>query len=148
MTEYVLGFAFCKDSGYDYVLLIKKARPVAQAGKLNGIGGRVETEHDETPLGAMHREFCEETRIDNDQSAWVHFATLEHKQNPRPSVVHCYTARMPFSVLRLAKSPDPTEPVALLDLADLARADVMDNLHYLIPLALDNTVMPVTFTYR
>ncbi len=147
MTEYVLGFAFCQDSGNDYVLLIKKARPANQAGKLNGIGGRVETEHGETALSAMDREFREETGIAIDQTAWTHFATLEHP-GPRPSRVYCYLLRLPFSVLYQGKSPDPTEPVALLDLADLPRADVMANLYYLIPLALDNTVMPVTFTYR
>ncbi len=56
-VEYVLGFMFSPDE--KKVLLIWKNRPSWQAGKLNGIGGKVNP--GETPLEAMEREFIEET---------------------------------------------------------------------------------------
>lgn len=55
--RFVLGFCF--DIGYHNVLLIEKNRPPWQAGKLNGIGGKIE--EGESPSGAMVREFQEET---------------------------------------------------------------------------------------
>lgn len=58
--EYVLGFAFNEDNSK--VALIRKNRPQWQAGKLNGIGGKIE-ETDDTYENAMHREFYEETGL-------------------------------------------------------------------------------------
>jgi 8-oxo-dGTP diphosphatase len=54
---YVLGFAF----DGEWVLLLQKQRPAWQAGKLNGIGGKIEP--GEAPLDAMRREFFEETGV-------------------------------------------------------------------------------------
>lgn len=59
ITEYVLGFLF--NTKQNHVLLIKKNRPDWQAGKLNGIGGHIET--GESPIQAMIREFKEETGL-------------------------------------------------------------------------------------
>lgn len=59
--KYVLGFAFAEDG--KEVLLIRKNRPEWQAGKFNGIGGKVE--EGETPEQAMYREFHEEAGIKN-----------------------------------------------------------------------------------
>lgn len=56
-VEYVLGIMFSEDE--KKVLTIWKNRPSWQAGKLNGIGGKIEA--GESPLEAMHREFIEET---------------------------------------------------------------------------------------
>ena len=62
---YVLGFAFTTDGR---VALIQKKRPAWQAGRLNGIGGKVEgTEHS---AAAMVREFREETGVDTPEKAW------------------------------------------------------------------------------
>jgi 8-oxo-dGTP pyrophosphatase MutT (NUDIX family) len=57
MKTYVLGFVF--DRRYNNVLLVEKARPEWQAGKLNGLGGKVEV--GELPAAAMIRELREET---------------------------------------------------------------------------------------
>lgn len=57
--EYCLGFLF--DPSFENVVLIKKNRPEWQAGKLNGVGGKIE--EGETPLEAMVREFWEETTV-------------------------------------------------------------------------------------
>lgn len=62
---YVLGFAFTTDGR---VALIQKKRPAWQAGRLNGIGGKVEgTEHS---AAAMVRECREETGVDTPEKAW------------------------------------------------------------------------------
>ena len=55
--RYVLGFVFSE--ACDRVLLMWKNRPAWQAGKLNGIGGKIEA--GETAQHAMEREFTEET---------------------------------------------------------------------------------------
>jgi 8-oxo-dGTP diphosphatase len=59
MQEYVCGFLFSPDRAR--VLLIRKRRPTWQAGKLNGIGGKIELS--ETPIEAMRREFWEEAGV-------------------------------------------------------------------------------------
>jgi 8-oxo-dGTP diphosphatase len=59
MQEYVLGFMFNETA--DQVLLIRKATPDWQAGRLDGIRGKVADS--ETPLDAMVREFLEQTGI-------------------------------------------------------------------------------------
>jgi 8-oxo-dGTP diphosphatase len=69
-TRYVAGFLF--DPTLDSVVLIEKNHPPWQAGRLNGIGGHIET--DETSLDAMRREFREEAGLDIKK--WELFATL------------------------------------------------------------------------
>src|SRR5690606_37644269 len=54
------------------VLLIRKNRPTWQAGKLNGIGGKIE--RGETPAEAMRREFREEAGL--DRTDWQECLTL------------------------------------------------------------------------
>ena len=65
----VVGFAFKGDQ----VVLIRKSRPEWQAGKLNGIGGKVE--YFESPSDAMHRECLEETGVPVD---WVHRGVIHY----------------------------------------------------------------------
>lgn len=65
--NYVCGFAYCEGD----VLLIRKNRPEWQAGKMNGIGGKIE--HAEGIRSAMAREFKEECGIDTDPLQWTTF---------------------------------------------------------------------------
>lgn len=60
MKHYVVGFLF--SDNLKYVILVKKNRPEWQAGKLNGVGGKIEP--NEHPHDAMVREFKEETGAD------------------------------------------------------------------------------------
>jgi 8-oxo-dGTP diphosphatase len=69
--KYCLGFAFSLDRSK--VLVIRKKRPAWQAGRLNGIGGKLES--GETALVAMQRECQEETGL--RISHWEYFATIE-----------------------------------------------------------------------
>lgn len=57
MKHYVLGFLFNRQQ--NEVLLIEKKRPSWQAGRWNGIGGKIDPP-DDSPLDAMHRECREE----------------------------------------------------------------------------------------
>jgi 8-oxo-dGTP diphosphatase len=72
MQKYVLGFAF--NSLGEQVALILKNRPVWQAGKLNGIGGKIE--HEEPMHAAMVREFREETGVTTEDADWTLYAIL------------------------------------------------------------------------
>jgi 8-oxo-dGTP diphosphatase len=70
MKKYVVGFAFSEDA--QQVVLIRKNRPAWMAGKLNGIGGHIES--GESPLQAMVREFAEETGVSTALGGWREFA--------------------------------------------------------------------------
>ena len=71
VQHYVCGFLFSADRAQ--VLLIRKRRPAWQAGKLNGVGGKIEPT-DVAPLAAMTREFREEAALEiND---WQEILTL------------------------------------------------------------------------
>jgi len=76
-TNYVLGFVFNKSR--TKVALIKKNRPEWQAGKLNGIGGKIE--ENEACVDAMSREFLEETGYFIERNEWRHVLTME-KEHP------------------------------------------------------------------
>lgn len=70
--NYVLGFAFNSDRSK--VVMIKKSRPAWQAGKLNGIGGKIDPGED--ALTAMIREFAEECGVETATDDWHSFAKL------------------------------------------------------------------------
>lgn len=123
---YVLGFAISSD--LSQVLLIEKARPVWQKGKLNGVGGKVEV--GERPMDAMAREFWEETGTPTDSSNWKRFATLRGDWGS----VHCYfTHAVDF---RGRKYVETDEPVCIIDVRHLDQVDTIPNVRWLVPMAL------------
>lgn len=71
--RYVLGFAF--DQFIRRVLLIEKAKPAWQKGKLNGVGGTWEL--GETAVQGMTREFEEETDCVTTPGQWVNIGYME-----------------------------------------------------------------------
>ena len=73
MTKYVVGFMFSPDK--QFVALIRKNRPEWQAGKLNGIGGKIEA--GEWPRESMVREFEEETGVKTHPDEWVIAGRIE-----------------------------------------------------------------------
>lgn len=131
MKRYVLGFAF--DSARQHVLLIEKNRPEWQAGRLNGVGGKIEPE-DRNAFAAMAREFSEETGLNTTAEAWYRFAVME---SPNWHIT-CFTiAGLP---LHGAHAPEGQEQPQLIDV-NAIRAGVhpqpLSHLPWLISLALD-----------
>lgn len=70
--KYVVGFLFSTDRRH--VALIRKNKPAWQAGKLNGVGGKIEP--GESAYEAMVREFAEETGVTIFNDRWTCFAVL------------------------------------------------------------------------
>lgn len=120
--KYVLGFLFCPE--LNYVALIEKRRPDWQAGKLNGIGGKVEPEED--CRAAMVREFREETGA--TVTDWRYFCRMFGDDWE----VYCYAA---VGTHQIISTTD--EIVRFISLNALSEFNIIPNVHWLIPLALD-----------
>ena len=133
--EFVVGFAFSGDHGQ--VLLIKKARPAWQSGRLNGIGGKVEP--GETPEQAMIREFAEETKLEFEP--WDLFAIIN------TGWISIYFYRTFNDLIKSATSVTD-EPLMVCGIEDLPPKCLPD-VRWLVPLALDALVItPVTIRWR
>jgi len=134
MKHYVVGFLFDHRLVADrpYVCLIKKTHPAWQKGKLNGVGGHIE--EGESANDAMRREFREEAGL--DISKWKHFATLELSGE---FICNFFCSDMPND----ADAPEPIsvtdEKITWEEVYDLPE-NVISNLRWLIPLALDSSV--------
>ena len=131
MQGYACGFLFSPDRAH--VLLIRKRRPAWQAGRLNGIGGKIEP--GETPAGAMRREFREEAGMDVD-----HFREALVLTGPDWRG-HFFRA---FGDVDAAHGLTD-EKLEIHAVASLPR-DTIPNLHWMIPLILDDE--PTTGVYE
>jgi 8-oxo-dGTP diphosphatase len=140
MKLYVLGFLFSHD--LREVLLIRKNRPEWQAGKMNGIGGKIEVD-DIDKQKAMTREFHEEAGLWIEE--WRLFASMygadamSEDDGDRGWRVFCYCA-----VGDLAKCSTRTdEHVVIVRVADLCLyeqthdkpQEIVENISWMIPLA-------------
>lgn len=86
IDHYVLGFLI--DASERHVVLIRKSKPAWQAGRLNGIGGRIEAQ--ELPFEAMARECEEETG--RDWESWQEFLMMTRLDSPSLFLCHIYRA--------------------------------------------------------
>lgn len=130
-TQYCLGFLF--DEDYRAVMLIRKARPDWQKGKLNGVGGHVE--EGEEPLQAMAREFKEETGASIAEGTWRCFGALEGTDFR----VHLFYTTLPAAALYSIwnEAPKSGEQVGLYHPFNLAsRGDVLSNVPWLVHMAM------------
>ena len=84
--NYVLAFIYDK---FGNILLIRKNRPEALAGKLNGIGGKVE--ENELPIAAVLREIKEETDLELDSNLLTYLGSFGNAGWSAPGKVYCYT---------------------------------------------------------
>lgn len=130
--EWVVGFAF--DESAEVVVLIRKARPEWQAGRLNGVGGKVEPDVDVVDgavsiVAAMTREFAEETGVRTGREEWQHFASLKWEEG----TVHFFRL-FDWRVVRDSRTLTD-EPIEVHRVAELDRARVTPNLRWLVPLA-------------
>lgn len=134
MSDYkhwVVGFVFKNRSE---VALVTKNRPEWQKGRLNGVGGKIE--EGETSVEAMRREFKEEAGA--DIAEWREFALLKEK----PGDVKFLVAHGDYALTSMTD-----EPVAWYKIDDLKNAPIMPDLHWLIPLALDDNNRYVSIDY-
>ncbi len=131
--DYVLALLFTADARE--VVLVRKTRPVWQAGRVNALGGKVhEGEH---LIDAARREVLEEAGVDVEQ--WEEFLVW-HDAEYRLRVVRAFD-----DAARLSRTAEDQE-VFLADVGGLP-LNVIDNLRWIIPLALDRDVaMPVEVT--
>lgn len=141
----VAGFLFVQSE----VLLVEKKSPRWQAGLLNGVGGKVNA--NEAFDDAMRREWTEETGLDNPE--WRLFAC----EQGRDYCVYFYTARqhaikalMPPAMLSVRRQNDVGERLLWNSVPTTHISNnVVGNLKWLIPLALDPRELPaVTFDAR
>jgi len=132
MIEYVCGF-LVRD---DLIALIRKVKPKWQAGKLNGVGGKIEP--GETPMQAMSREWLEESGVPHE--SWEHAATIG-----KPGwLVHFFVGRAE----QLHTFKAAVEQVTWYFREELP-ADVIPNLRWLVPMCLDEELeRPVQVRYR
>lgn len=124
--HYVLGFCF--DDDLAQVVLIAKLRPAWQAGKLNGLGGKVLPQ--ESGAVAMAREFGEECGVGTSPLDWTHFC----KMSGVDFEVHCFAMASSKVVEAVHSVTDETiqvRPVTTLHTLRLA-----DGLPWLVPMAV------------
>jgi 8-oxo-dGTP diphosphatase len=115
-------------------------RPAWQAGKLNGLGGKIE--FGETPLDAMRREFYEEAGV--DIAEWQEVLQLSGSDDAGSGVSwrgHFFRA---FGNLDAPRATTDAQ----LERCDTAAlpADIIPNLRWMIPLMLDDE--PIAGAYR
>jgi len=129
-TQYVCGFAFDR-TGYR-VVLIRKTKPLWQAGLWNGVGGKVE--HGESLARAMSREFEEETSLQVPEGLWHRFLRLDGKG----WIVHFFRAfDVPVEFCRTVE-----EEVVGIHQTLYLPTSVVPNLRWLVPLALQAEFVP------
>lgn len=144
MTRYVVGFAFWRDK----VLLIhKKKGPSYVVGKLNGVGGKIES--GETVLTAMVREFMEETGVETWPSVWTEIAVMKGDANEGNDYeLNILYAFLPdLADFEKIKNPEKAgEELEWIPLDNLRDFGIVENLKWIIPLALDRTTPYLTIT--
>lgn len=130
--RYVVGFAFHSHGEPNVrpkVVLIRKVKPDWQAGKLNGVGGKIE--QGESPEQAMAREFQEEAGIISDPIDWAVFARCEFRG---AQVVFLRAFDEAFARSK-TMTPETIEHRAVFGIDEIPEGRIIPNLRWLIPLA-------------
>lgn len=132
MQEYVCGFLFSTDR--ERVLLIRKRRPAWQAGRLNGVGGKVEA--GETPEAAMAREFREEAGLSVE--GWKKVVVLTGE--PSPADARGWRGHFFRAFGDLGGAVAQTDEALEVHPVRPLPADAIPNLNWIVPLMLDDEV--------
>jgi 8-oxo-dGTP diphosphatase len=128
---YVLALLFTANRRQ--VVLIRRTRPVWQADRVNALGGRLMD--GESPGDAARREVREESGVDVKQ--WAEVLVWDDAE------YRMHVMRAVSELAGAARTMEDQE-VFLADVESLP-ANVIDNLRWLVPLALDADVaLPVT----
>lgn len=125
---YVLALLFTPDRRQ--VALIHKSRPAWQAGRINALGGKIAP--GESATAAARREVREEAGVDVPEEAWREFL-IWHDPVYRMHALSAFHE----AAGRVHTAEDQEVFLAAVD--DLPPA-IIDNLRWLIPLALDRDV--------
>jgi len=125
-TDYVIGFVF---DDKDRVVLIRKNRPDYLAGKLNGVGGKIEPT-DRMPVDAMVREFDEETGVLLEKEMWKCFGTISFGEREE-DLIYLYVARAEISPKTVTD-----EEVFVFDHRIVSEKETTKNLPFLVEMAL------------
>lgn len=126
--SYVGAFMF--DNKGKKVALIRKINPKWQKGLLNAIGGKIEA--NETPNQAIIREFKEETGV--EYTDFKKFCELSNHS----FCVHFFKA---FTDKVFEVKTIELEQVEIHNVSNLKRLKTIPNLKWLIPMAIDDTVL-------
>ena len=126
MKKYTLGFIFTQD--LKNVLLIHKVSPAWQAGKVNGIGGKVEK--GETDIDCIVREVYEETALKIEKKEWIKIGKIKEADGQVVVFTSVYKGDKNDAVC------NDKEIVEWYSVDDLP-LNVISNLQWLIPLSLD-----------
>lgn len=126
MKKYTVGFIFNKD--LSKVLLIHKTKPEWQAGRINGIGGKVED--GEEYVDCMVREAEEETGIKSKSKDWVSTGVIEGKDAVIATFGYQYEGEL-FDAFVYEK--EKIEWFSVQEIPD----NVIMNLNWLIPLTIE-----------
>lgn len=126
VNEYVVGIAYDEHKN---VVLIRKTHPEWQAGKLNGVGGKVEP--GETPFDAMVREFEEETG--GYEQEFQLFLIIDYPETE--TRLYFYKVEISRHSVNELKSPTDEE-ILVIPMNAVAWYPHMKNLSWIIPLAL------------
>jgi 8-oxo-dGTP diphosphatase len=131
--DYVLALLFTADGRE--VVLVRKTRPAWQAGRINALGGKLR--NGETLRDAARREVREEAGVDVD--GWEEFLVWGDPEY-RLRAVRAFD-----DAARRARTAEDQD-VFLANVTGLP-LDVIDNLRWIIPLALDRDVaVPIEVT--
>ena len=126
MKNYTLGFIFTP--ALDRVLLIHKISPEWQAGKINGVGGKIEDGEDS--LVCIVREVREEAGLETSPDQWIYIGEMGS------DAWHVYVFTLVYhGSISHAKSADK-EKIEWFDPHALP-PNIISNLSWLVPLALD-----------
>lgn len=132
---YVLALLFTPDRRQ--VVLMHKTRPAWQAGRVNAPGGKLHP--GETAAEAARREVREEAGVDVPAVAWEEFLVWDDP-------VYRMHAVRAFDAAAHAAHTAEDQAIFLADVGALPPA-LIDNLRWLVPLALDRDVaVPVRVT--
>jgi 8-oxo-dGTP diphosphatase len=135
MKNYVLVLPF--NASGKRIVAMEKKRPAWQAGKLNFPGGSIEPT-DSCPVQAAVRELREETGLVVLQESLNFVAFVRWFDDGNVECANCHVFSLFDDVVEHAKTIED-ERVFVMDSDQLLRGDVIDNLRWMVPMAISRS---------